>query len=857
MRPTPTDRATLSLRALSLATLATTLLAFTLPNAYGEELIAQGSTWRYLDDGSDQGSAWRATDFDDSEWASGAAQLGFGDGDEVTELQRGHITYYFRHSITIEDPGDIAGLALAILRDDGAVVYVNGTEVHRTNMPDGTISHDTFASSNAAENRYYEDEFDASNLTAGTNVIAVEVHQVRSTSSDVSFDFSLNTVAPPGPLVRGPYLQMGTPSSMVVRWRTDGFTDTKLSYGTDPGSLNTTIEIESLTNEHEVLVTGLDSNTRYFYEIGNSETTFAGGDVDHSFKTSPPTGSRAPVRIWVIGDSGRCAVDPYGCDAATAVMDEYLEWVSANGGNTADIILMLGDNAYNDGTDSEYTRGMFEPFATVLRNHVLWPVPGNHEFGASDSPTQSGPYYDAFTLPIAGESGGVASGTEAYYSYDHGNVHFVALDSTDTNRAAPDSPETNICPGDGSGGAMYNWLCEDLAATTQDFIISYWHHPPYTKGSHDSDLREDSGGRMHDMRERFVPMLEYYGADLNFSGHSHSYERSVLIDGLYGLSGTYRSAIHAKDGSNGDPVSGGYTKDQGANQGSIYSVVGSSSGTGGGTFQHPIMTYAENMEGSVVIDIEGTQMDAYFIRNDGAVNDVYRLSKKMVAGDHVPDLVVEVPMVSDNALAAGQAFTFSATVRNMGGRTAPATTLRYYRSTDATLTSGDIAVGNSAVGMLGASSASAESIALTAPASAGIHYYGACVDSVAGESNTTNNCSVATMIAVMASGFTDDPVVAGVTVVKAMHFEELRAGIDALRLGQGLAAFPWTDRRLGPGVTRIRAVHVSELRTALDQVYDAAGRSRPGWTDALRPGMTPVKAAHVNELRRAVEAVSR
>ena len=125
----------------------------------------------------------------------------------------------------------------------------------------------------------------------------------------------------------------------------------------------------------------------------------------------------------------------------------------------------------------------------MLRNHVLWPVPGNHEFGASDSPTQSGPYYEGFTLPTAAEAGGVASGTEAYYSYDYGNVHFVALDSHDTNRDAPSTPQTNICPGDGSGGAMYNWLCEDLAATTQDFIISYWHHPPYTRGSHDSDVR--------------------------------------------------------------------------------------------------------------------------------------------------------------------------------------------------------------------------------------------------------------------------------------------------------------------------------------------------------------------------------
>ena len=771
-----------------------TVLALELPNVYGEELIARGSTWRYLDDGSDQGNAWRRTDFNDAAWASGAAQLGFGDGDEATVIASGHTTYYFRHSITIDNPEQIGGLELAILRDDGAVVYVNGTEVYRTNMPDGTISHDTLAPAAAVENVYLDHEFDSTNLVAGTNVIAVEVHQVSTASSDVSFDLSLSTTdaandlvslgsiwsylddgsdqgtawresgfddsgwesgaaqlgfgdgdetttidsgaityyfrhdfsvdstgvlgleldlrrddgaivylngteiarsnMPTGEvayntftpddasddgqslhtftlstdalvngnnvlavevhqvslassdvsfdlrlvqilasddpsLVRGPYLQMGTPSSMIVRWRTDGFTDTKLSYGTEVGNLDTTIEIDALTNEHEVLITGLESSTRYFYGIGNSEATFAGGDADHFFKTSPPTGSNEPVRIWVIGDSGQCAIDQDGCDEAAAVMNEYLEWAAENGGRTADIVLMLGDNAYNDATDSETTRGLFEPFAKVLRNHVLWPVPGNHEFGASDSPTQSGPYYEAFTLPKRAEAGGVASGTEAYYSYDYGNVHFVALDSHDTDRDAPDSSETNICPGDGTGGAMYNWLCEDLAATTQDFIISYWHHPPYTKGSHDSDNREDSDGRMHDMRERFVPVLEHYGADLNLSGHSHSYERSFLIDGHYGLAGSYRRFRHAKDTSSGDPAFGAYTKDQGANQGSVYSVVGSSSKNQGDLFEHPIMVYSENIEGSVVIDIEGPQMDAYFIRNDGAVNDVYRLNKNI------------------------------------------------------------------------------------------------------------------------------------------------------------------------------------------------------------------------------------
>ena len=103
------------------------------------------------------------------------------------------------------------------------------------------------------------------------------------------------------------------------------------------------------------------------------------------------------------------------------------------------------------------------------------------------------------------------------------------------------------------------------------------------------------------------------------------------------------------------------------------------------------------------------------------------------------------------------------------------------------------------------------------------------------------------------NGFTDDPLVPGVTPVKAVHFRELRTRIDALRTGAGLPAFAWTDRALTPGVTAVRRVHLTELRTALDAAYAAAGQPSPAYTDAaIRPGTTPIRAAHVTELRTAV-----
>ena len=117
-------------------------------------------------------------------------------------------------------------------------------------------------------------------------------------------------------------------------------------------------------------------------------------------------------------------------------------------------------------------------------------------------------------------------------------------------------------------------------------------------------------------------------------------------------------------------------------------------------------------------------------------------------GSGSPDLIVESPSVSDSTLTVGQSFTLRATVRNQGSGQATATTLRYYQSSDATITVNDTQVGTDAVGSLNASSTSAESISLNAPSSARTYYYGACVEQVSGEPEIDNNCSAAVRVSV-------------------------------------------------------------------------------------------------------------
>jgi len=165
-----------------------------------DTLIPAGSTWKYLDNGSDQGTAWYETSFDDSLWASGPAELGYGDSiPEATVVDSGpagdfFITTYFRHTFNVTDAGSIGGLTLNLVRDDGAVVYLNGTEVRRDNLPAGTILYDTTASSaigGGDESTFFSSAVDPALLVNGDNVIAVEIHQASGTSSDVSFDLEL------------------------------------------------------------------------------------------------------------------------------------------------------------------------------------------------------------------------------------------------------------------------------------------------------------------------------------------------------------------------------------------------------------------------------------------------------------------------------------------------------------------------------------------------------------------------------------------------------------------------------------------------------------------------------------------
>jgi hypothetical protein len=202
-----------------------------------DALVARGSIWQFKDDGTDQGTAWRALDFDDSAWNEGAAPLGYGDDNEKTTVGFGpnanskYVTTYFRRRFPVADPTVYSLLSLGLRRDDGAIVYLNGKEVSRQNMPSGTVTYTTLASSavsGADESTFNETSIDLSLLQPGTNLLAIEVHQSSRSSSDMVFDLELMAARLAGFTVP------------ALAWRTEG-SDLILSW--PAGSLGWVLQI--------------------------------------------------------------------------------------------------------------------------------------------------------------------------------------------------------------------------------------------------------------------------------------------------------------------------------------------------------------------------------------------------------------------------------------------------------------------------------------------------------------------------------------------------------------------------------------------------------------------------------------
>ncbi|XXF74958.1 discoidin domain-containing protein [Myxococcaceae bacterium GXIMD 01537] len=366
-------------------------------------------------------------------------------------------------------------------------------------------------------------------------------------------------------LARAPYLQSVGPTSALVAFRTAVSCTpfVRFGQGTDVSrSASATVA----GWRHAVKLDGLSPGQTYSYvvEACGSRTGV------RSFRTATLPGT-SRVHFTALGDFGT------GGTQQANVIKELLKPE-----RRGELLITLGDNAYESGTDAEFQDRMFKPMAALLREVPLFTSPGNHEYVTN----QGQPYLDNVYMPTNNPAG-----SERYYSFDWGPVHFVSIDSN----CAIGLASADRC----TLAAQKSWVSADLAATRQPWKVVFFHHPPWSSGEHGSQLQ---------MRRQFAPLFEQYNVDLVLTGHDHEYERSKPMKG---------DAV-APSGTRGIP----------------YLVVGS----GGATLRswpssQPAWTaYRDNKNyGHLDVVVDGGTLTAKFLSPGGIVRDSLTLTKTLPA----------------------------------------------------------------------------------------------------------------------------------------------------------------------------------------------------------------------------------
>jgi hypothetical protein len=418
-------------------------------------------------------------------------------------------------------------------------------------------------------------------------------------------------------ITRNPYLQEVSPKAITIRYRTDMPTSSHVQYSTNPKSFTQAKVKLGQETEHTIRIDSLEPNSTYYYRIITANNSSL-GDSTYFFKTAPKPGSKDKFSVWCIGDM-------YPGITQTNVYEGFKKFTK---GNYTNLFLTVGDNVYGGGTDADFQTNFFNVYekGPLLKQSPLFPSIGNHDYDAyaknQDNPNMA--YFQNFSLPTNGQSGGLASSSEAYYSFDYGNAHFICLDSYAWGR-------DNMRIFDGPSEQL-TWLKNDLKANKYPWVIVYFHYPPYTKGTYDSDIVPE----LTKLREILTPVFDEFNVDMVISGHSHVFERSRPLNGLKGPSSEFNKKINWTQNT-----SGKYDKSENScpfifqtnakdKNGVIYVVngVGGATGNPRAGYPHPVMEYSlAGKGGSFYFEIENKRLDAKFIDEEGKVLDQFTVMK--------------------------------------------------------------------------------------------------------------------------------------------------------------------------------------------------------------------------------------
>ncbi|MBM7119129.1 metallophosphoesterase [Archangium primigenium] len=384
-------------------------------------------------------------------------------------------------------------------------------------------------------------------------------------------------------LPRQPYLQSVTTTSAIVAFRTSASCSPLVRYG-EGADVSRTATATATGWQHAIKLTGLSPGRTYSYVVQACGSTT--GVRSFQSATGPDT---RKVRFTAMGDFG----------TGGSLQSKVLALLGQSS-RAGEFLLTLGDNAYSSGTEAEFQSNMFKPMAALLRSTPLFTTPGNHEYITKNAQ----PYLDNFYLPSNNPAG-----SERYYSFDWGPVHFVSLDSNCS------SFPTAEC----TKALQQAWVKQDLAATRQPWKIVFFHHPVWSSGEHGSSTST---------RNAFASLFEQYGVDLVLTGHDHNYERSKPMKG---------SEV-AASGTRGIP----------------YLVVGSGGATlrPFGTSQPSWSAFRDNTNvGYLDVAVDGGTLTAKFISSSNVVRDSLTLTKTVASGADIPQALAAQP--ADSAPVQG------------------------------------------------------------------------------------------------------------------------------------------------------------------------------------------------------------
>ena len=448
-------------------------------------------------------------------------------------------------------------------------------------------------------------------LVAGTNVLAVEVHQANATSSDISFDLELVASTDTATVTRGPYLQLGTATGVVVRWRTTRRPTAACTYGTAARRADRrSPATAALTTEHVVALTGLRADTEYYYAVGTQRRD--AGRRRRALTTSAPApapGTPAATRIWVVGDSGTGG-------AGRARGARRLPRLRRRRGARP-----VAD-ARRQRLHQRHRRRVPDAACSTCtsrcsRTSVLWPTLGNHDGLSADSATQSGPYYDIFTLPAAGRGG--------RRRLRHRGLLLLRLRQHPLRlpRLVRDQPLAERRHAD-----LARRRPRRQPRRLGDRLLA---SPAVQQGLARLRRRDRAGAdaaeraaRPRGRRRRPRALAATATPTSAVVPARRPLRRLVHPAGVDDPRRRRRRASRATARTPSRwPVSAPHG-------GTVYVVAGSGAQTGGGALNHPAMVRSLGVLGSLVLDVVGNTLSVRFLTDTGAVRDAFTITKGAV-----------------------------------------------------------------------------------------------------------------------------------------------------------------------------------------------------------------------------------